>query len=247
MDRDKIAALGLNVNQVETALYNAYGTRQVSQIYAPNNQYQVILQVAPEFQTRSGGAAAALRAIEHGSARSARHGRASQDRRRRAGGQPLRPAAVGDDLLQPQAGRRARRCRRRDPADGRRDAAVDDRDEVPGRGAGVPGFAAGPRPDPRDGDRRHLHRAGHPVRELHAPADDSLRPAVGRLRRAAHAADLQDRAEPLRVRRHHHARRSREEERHHDGGLRRRGAARSTARRRSRRSTKRASSASVRS
>jgi hydrophobic/amphiphilic exporter-1 (mainly G- bacteria), HAE1 family len=50
MDRDKISALGLNVNQVETALYNAYGTRQVSQIYAPNNQYQVILQVAPEFQ-----------------------------------------------------------------------------------------------------------------------------------------------------------------------------------------------------
>src|SRR5947209_6588274 len=47
---DKIATLGLTVNQVETALYNAYGTRQVSQIYAPNNQYQVILQVAPEFQ-----------------------------------------------------------------------------------------------------------------------------------------------------------------------------------------------------
>src|SRR5207248_344445 len=50
MDRDKISALGLTVNQVETALYNAYGTRQVSQIYAANNQYQVILQVAPEFQ-----------------------------------------------------------------------------------------------------------------------------------------------------------------------------------------------------
>lgn len=50
MDRDKISALGLNINQVESALYNAYGTRQVSQIYAPNNQYQVIMQVAPEFQ-----------------------------------------------------------------------------------------------------------------------------------------------------------------------------------------------------
>jgi HAE1 family hydrophobic/amphiphilic exporter-1 len=50
MDRDKISALGLSVNQVETALYNAYGTRQVSQIFAPNNQYQVIMQVAPEFQ-----------------------------------------------------------------------------------------------------------------------------------------------------------------------------------------------------
>jgi hydrophobic/amphiphilic exporter-1 (mainly G- bacteria), HAE1 family len=50
MDRDRISALGLTVNQVETALYNAYGTRQVSQIYAPNNQYQVIMQVAPQFQ-----------------------------------------------------------------------------------------------------------------------------------------------------------------------------------------------------
>ena len=50
MDRDKVSALGLTANQVETALYNAYSTRQVSQIYAPNNQYQVILQVAPQFQ-----------------------------------------------------------------------------------------------------------------------------------------------------------------------------------------------------
>ena len=50
MDRNKVSALGLSANQVENALYNAYGTRQVSQIYAPNNQYQVILQVAPAFQ-----------------------------------------------------------------------------------------------------------------------------------------------------------------------------------------------------
>ena len=50
MDRDRIASLGLNVNQVETALDNAYGSRQVSQIYAPNNRYQVVMRVAPEFQ-----------------------------------------------------------------------------------------------------------------------------------------------------------------------------------------------------
>lgn len=50
LDRNKIAALGLTVNQVETALFNAYGTRQVSQIYAASNQYPVILQVDPEFQ-----------------------------------------------------------------------------------------------------------------------------------------------------------------------------------------------------
>jgi HAE1 family hydrophobic/amphiphilic exporter-1 len=50
MNRDKLSTLGLSATQVENALYNAYGTRQVSQIYAPNNQYQVMLRVAPEFQ-----------------------------------------------------------------------------------------------------------------------------------------------------------------------------------------------------
>jgi HAE1 family hydrophobic/amphiphilic exporter-1 len=50
LDRDKIASLGLTVNQVETALYNAYGTRQVSTIYAANNQYPVLMQVSREYQ-----------------------------------------------------------------------------------------------------------------------------------------------------------------------------------------------------
>ena len=49
-DRDRISSLGLTANQVENALYNSFGTRQVSQIFAPNNQYQVVMQVAPEFQ-----------------------------------------------------------------------------------------------------------------------------------------------------------------------------------------------------
>ena len=51
IDRDRVSSLGLTVNQVETALYNAYGTRQISQIYAANNQYAVIMGVAPEFQS----------------------------------------------------------------------------------------------------------------------------------------------------------------------------------------------------
>ena len=50
LDRDRISSLGLTVNQVQTALYNAYGTRQISQIYASNNQYAVVMGVAPEFQ-----------------------------------------------------------------------------------------------------------------------------------------------------------------------------------------------------
>lgn len=52
LDRSRIAALGLNVDQVETAMANAYSTVQVSTIYAPNNQYQVLMRVAPEYQDR---------------------------------------------------------------------------------------------------------------------------------------------------------------------------------------------------
>jgi HAE1 family hydrophobic/amphiphilic exporter-1 len=52
LDRDRIAALGLTVDQVESAMANAYSTVQVSQIYAPNNQYQVLMRVAPEYQDR---------------------------------------------------------------------------------------------------------------------------------------------------------------------------------------------------
>lgn len=39
----KLGTLGLTANQVETALYDAYGSRQVTQIFAPNNQYQTSL------------------------------------------------------------------------------------------------------------------------------------------------------------------------------------------------------------
>ena len=50
IDRDRVSALGLTVDQVQSALNSAYGTRQVSQIFAPEDQYQVIMQVAPQYQ-----------------------------------------------------------------------------------------------------------------------------------------------------------------------------------------------------
>ena len=50
IDRDKAAAVGVTPLAIEDALYTAYGTRQISTIYAPNNQYQVIMELAPEFQ-----------------------------------------------------------------------------------------------------------------------------------------------------------------------------------------------------
>jgi len=50
IDRDRATALGISARQIEDSLANAYGTRQVSTIYAPNNEYQVILEVKPEFR-----------------------------------------------------------------------------------------------------------------------------------------------------------------------------------------------------
>jgi hydrophobic/amphiphilic exporter-1 (mainly G- bacteria), HAE1 family len=48
--RDRASALGIDVNQIESALYNAYGARQVSTIYTPNDQYWVVMELLPEYQ-----------------------------------------------------------------------------------------------------------------------------------------------------------------------------------------------------
>jgi len=50
VDRDKLAPLGLTFGQVEDTLQSAFGSRQISTIYGDSDQYQVILELAPEFQ-----------------------------------------------------------------------------------------------------------------------------------------------------------------------------------------------------
>jgi len=50
IDRDKASALGVSAEQIESALYSAYGSRQVSTIYTPTNQYWVILELDPAYQ-----------------------------------------------------------------------------------------------------------------------------------------------------------------------------------------------------
>ncbi len=50
IDRDRASALGVTPESLENALYTAYGSRQISTIYAPNNEYQVIMELLPEFQ-----------------------------------------------------------------------------------------------------------------------------------------------------------------------------------------------------
>ncbi|MCX6896114.1 MAG: multidrug efflux RND transporter permease subunit [Verrucomicrobia bacterium] len=50
IDRDKASALGVTAQQIENALFDAYGQRQVSTIYTDVNQYLVILEVENQFQ-----------------------------------------------------------------------------------------------------------------------------------------------------------------------------------------------------
>ena len=50
IDRDKASSVGISAQQIEDALNDAYGTRQISTIYATSNEYQVILEVKPEYQ-----------------------------------------------------------------------------------------------------------------------------------------------------------------------------------------------------
>jgi HAE1 family hydrophobic/amphiphilic exporter-1 len=50
IDRDKAASLQVTAAQIEMALANAYSSRQVSTIYTPTNQYQVVVELMPEHQ-----------------------------------------------------------------------------------------------------------------------------------------------------------------------------------------------------
>jgi HAE1 family hydrophobic/amphiphilic exporter-1 len=50
IDRKQASALGVSVAQIQTALGDAFGVRQISTIYTSTNEYQVILEVKPEYQ-----------------------------------------------------------------------------------------------------------------------------------------------------------------------------------------------------
>ncbi|MDP1954370.1 MAG: efflux RND transporter permease subunit [Polaromonas sp.] len=52
VDKDSAARMGISSRDVDNALYNGFGQRQVATIYADLNQYKVIMEVAPRF-TRS--------------------------------------------------------------------------------------------------------------------------------------------------------------------------------------------------
>jgi HAE1 family hydrophobic/amphiphilic exporter-1 len=50
IDLDADSAKNVSASQIENALFDAYGSRQISSIYAATNEYQVILEALPGFQ-----------------------------------------------------------------------------------------------------------------------------------------------------------------------------------------------------
>ena len=138
IDRDRAAALGITPQQVQDGLYSAFGTREVSVMYAPADQYSVILEALPEDQRTpeslsklylrsSSGSLVPLDAVVR--------------THRRTGPlqiNHLRAIAGGDGLLQfaarifPGSGRRAGRHRHQRPAD-----AHHHHPRLPGHGEGV--------------------------------------------------------------------------------------------------------------
>ncbi|MBH8577863.1 efflux RND transporter permease subunit [Nostocaceae cyanobacterium CENA369] len=50
IDRDRASTYNITAEQIENTLRNAYGSYQVSTIYAASNEYQVILELEPQYQ-----------------------------------------------------------------------------------------------------------------------------------------------------------------------------------------------------
>ncbi len=239
IDRDKASALGVTANQIEDALYSAYGLRQVSTIFAPNNQYRVILELEPQYQRDANALSSLYVRSKSGQLVPLSAVAKLTQHLRPAFGEPPRPASRGDHFVQPEAGNFDRRCGERDQRTG---AAARFRQRS------APAFRATRRPfSPRLSGLGMLLLMAilviyivlgilyesfiHPITIL------SGLPSAGfgalLTLELFHIAAQKGWISPLldmelghlRLRRHHHADRHREEKRHHDDRLRAGGAA----------------------
>ena len=118
IDRDMASRFGIQPQQIDDTLYDAFGQREVTQFFTQINTYYVIEEITPELQKDPKTLDEALHPLaEQRPAGAAQRLRQMDDR---AGGaavdQPSGPIPGGDDQLQPRAGRGARTGDRRDPA-----------------------------------------------------------------------------------------------------------------------------------
>ena len=188
IDRNRAACLGISAEQIENTLYSAYGSRQATTIYSPTNQYKVIMELEPQYQMDP--AALGMLYVRSDAGQLVPLS-SLVTLTKRAG------AAVG----QPS---RADHLRDRSPSTSNRDVPLGDavtaiekeaqkpagghNHRFPGDGPGVSGLDQRAGAAAAPGHSRHLHRAGDSLRELHPSADDPLRTAVRRFRRADYPA-----------------------------------------------------------
>ncbi len=98
---------GITPKDIDNALNNAFGQRQVSTIYNPLNQYRVVMEAAPAVLAEPGGAARHLPDHRVGRPGAAVHLLALRADQHAAGGQPPGPVRRQHALVQPGARRLA--------------------------------------------------------------------------------------------------------------------------------------------
>ncbi len=187
IDRDIGLAARPSVDQIRLPLYSAFGTRQVSTIYAPDDTYQVILEADPRYADIN----EVLRLHPASARRVARSCRstpwpsattsATALTVNQIGQLPavtisynLPPGVALGEAVQEIDGR----CDRSSACRNRSAISFEGTAQAFQQAVANQGMPAVRR---RAGD---LHRAGHPLRELHPPAHHPVRPAFGRHRRA---------------------------------------------------------------
>ena len=186
IDRDKARSLGVSAQAIEDALYDAYGSRQISTIYAPNDEYKVEMEVEPQYQddpatlsllyVRSqGGPLVPLSTVVKFV-----RGRGT------VADQSFGATAGGYDFIRP-CSRRVARQRPQGSADPRAQyPAGIFHHQLSRDRASFSGFTGRPRTAARDDHPHHLPGTWNPLRKLHPSDHDSVGASRGRLRRAGH-------------------------------------------------------------
>ncbi len=162
IDRDRAAALGVTPQQIENAMGYAFGGEQVSLILDSADQYPVMLELLPSYQSNISAFRDALHHREKRLAGAAQRGDQFRHQVHAAQRQSCRPIACGDGFLRPGPGLFPQRRGHRRPEGRRRDRHAADRPGLlPGHRQRLPaihrqsaGIAAG----------RHtgrLYRAGY--------------------------------------------------------------------------------------
>ncbi len=142
IDRDHASSLDVTADQIEDALYDAFGERQVSDIYTPTNDYWVIMELQPALPVGSRGIAPALHPFRHRKIGPARRRHQTAQYRRPALGHTPWPVALGHVVVQPRAWSFSRRRGRSHWSRRARSTAGRHQHLVSGRSRGVSVVAA---------------------------------------------------------------------------------------------------------